>query len=223
MVRLIPFFVFSEHRIQDGQQLAHTGNQRHFFGFSCCNQPHVKRFYHWIEAGCYECSHIKRAPHSRPTTKDGSSASHGARVPIDWGYSHENANFSSREPTQLRNLCQQCGHGHSADALNATQPLRKLFEVVADVGVHVLIDPRKFIFQRFDDDINAFSALLMSQIQPVSFSNQHCNQLPSANYHGIENLTFSIRQSPNKAASFRMAINNLGHLRKCSRINTVSL
>lgn len=135
MVRRIPFFVLSEHRIQDGQQLAHTGNQRHFFGFSCCNQPHVKRFYHWIEAGCYECSHVKRAPHSRPTTKNGSSASHGARVPIDWCYSHESANFSSREPTQLRNLCQQCGHGHSADALNATQPLRKLFEGLVEAPV----------------------------------------------------------------------------------------
>lgn len=31
MVRLVPFFVLFEHRIQDGQQLAHTGNQRYFF------------------------------------------------------------------------------------------------------------------------------------------------------------------------------------------------
>ncbi len=35
MVRFIPFFVLSEHCVQDSQQLAYTGNQRHFFGFSC--------------------------------------------------------------------------------------------------------------------------------------------------------------------------------------------
>jgi hypothetical protein len=38
MVGFIPFLTLSEHRIQDGQQLAHTG-----FGFSCCNQKCVKR------------------------------------------------------------------------------------------------------------------------------------------------------------------------------------
>lgn len=32
MVPLVPFFVLSEHRIQDAQQLAHAGNQRDFFG-----------------------------------------------------------------------------------------------------------------------------------------------------------------------------------------------
>ncbi len=42
MVRFIPFFVLSEHCVQDSQQLAHTGNQRHFFGFSGCKQTHVK-------------------------------------------------------------------------------------------------------------------------------------------------------------------------------------
>lgn len=38
MAGFIPYLTLSEHRIQDGQQLAHTG-----FGFSCCNQKRVKR------------------------------------------------------------------------------------------------------------------------------------------------------------------------------------
>lgn len=101
MVRLIPFFVLSEHCIQDGQQFAHTGNQRYFFRFSCCNQPGIKRFNNWIVAGCHECGHVQRSSHTRPTTKDGSSASHRARVPVYWGNAHESANFSSRETPQL--------------------------------------------------------------------------------------------------------------------------
>lgn len=217
MVRLIPFFILSEHCIQDGQQFAHTGNQRYFFGFSCCNQPGIKRFNNWIVAGCYECGHVQRSSHTRPTTKDGSSASHRARIPVYWGNAHESANFSSRETTQFRNLGQQCGYGHGTDALNATQSLREFFEVSSDMVIHIIIDPHKLVFQRFDDGINAFSALRGSKVQPVSLSNQHSDQLPSANYHCIENLTFYIRQSPDKTAAFRMAIDNLSHLRKYSR------
>lgn len=49
MIRFVPFFVLSEHRIQDSQQFTHTGNQRHFFGFSCSKQTLVKGFYHWVK------------------------------------------------------------------------------------------------------------------------------------------------------------------------------
>lgn len=35
MVRVIPFFVLSEHRIQDSQQFSHTGNQRKYLLFFC--------------------------------------------------------------------------------------------------------------------------------------------------------------------------------------------
>ncbi|GCK14618.1 hypothetical protein BvCmsSINP017_02793 [Escherichia coli] len=33
MVGFIPFFVLSEHCVQDSQQITHTGSQRHFLGF----------------------------------------------------------------------------------------------------------------------------------------------------------------------------------------------
>ena len=51
MLRFISLFVLSEHCVQDSQQLAHTGNQRHFFGFSGCWQMHVKRLFHRIKPG----------------------------------------------------------------------------------------------------------------------------------------------------------------------------
>lgn len=79
-----------------------------------------------------------------------------------------------------------------------------------------------FIFQRFDD-INVFFALRVSRVQPVLLSNWHCDQLVSANDYGIKNLTFCIRQSPDKAVSFRMVINNCSHLGKKTRIMRVSL
>ncbi len=139
MVRIIPSFVLSEHRIQDGQQFAHTGDQRHLFGFSCRNQPRVKRFYHWIESGCDECGHVQRGSHSRPATKDGSSASHGTSILVYRRNAHERADFSSRKPTQFWNLSQQSCHSHGAYTLNAVQPLRKFFKVVSDMCVHIFI------------------------------------------------------------------------------------
>ena len=48
MIRFIPVFVLSEHCVQDGQQLTHTGNQCHFFGFSGCKQTHVKCLNHGL-------------------------------------------------------------------------------------------------------------------------------------------------------------------------------
>ncbi len=194
MIRFVPFFVLSEHRIQDGQQFAHTGNQRHFFGFSCCNQPHIKRFYHWIESGCHKCRHVQRGSHSRPTAKDGSSPSHRARIPVYRRNSNESADLSSRELTQFRNLSQQCGNGYGADTFDATQSLRELFEVAPDMVTHILIDPRELIFQRFDDGIYAFPTLRVSRVQPVTFSDEHRDQLPSTHYYCGENLTLCIWQ-----------------------------
>ncbi len=59
MVRFIPFFVLSEHCVQDSQQLAHTGNQHHFFGFSDCKQTHVKRLYHRIKPGYHKRCNVQ--------------------------------------------------------------------------------------------------------------------------------------------------------------------
>lgn len=80
MVRFIPFFVLSEHCVQDSQQLAYTGNQRHFFGFSCGKQSHVKHLYYRVKAGCDKRCHVQGCSHTSPAAKDGSSPSHRARV-----------------------------------------------------------------------------------------------------------------------------------------------
>lgn len=95
MVGLIPFFILSDHRVQDGQQFAHTGNQSHFFGFSSCKQTHVKGFYYRIKTGCDKRGHIQRGSYARPASKNGSSASHGTRVPIDWSNTYKRTDCSS--------------------------------------------------------------------------------------------------------------------------------
>lgn len=223
MVRFIPSFVLSEHRVQDSQQLTHTGNQRHLFDLSGCKKTYVKGFDHRIKPGCHKRSHVKRRSNSGPTTKNSSSTSHGSGVPVYRCHTHKCTDFTSREIAQLRHFRQQCCGSHGANTLNAAQSLSKLFKVVLDVVVHIVIGPRKLIFQCFDDGINAFPALGMRGMQPVTLSHQHRNQLASAYHHRSKNLPFCIRQLPDKAFPLRVTINDLCHLRKHPGINTVSL
>lgn len=147
---------------------------------------------------------------------------YAARIPVYRSNVHECVDFPYRKPPQFRNLSQQCGNDHDSNALNANQSLRELFEVNTDM-VHIVIDPRKLIFQRFDGDINAFSALRVGRVQPVTLSDQHGDQLPSVHYHCSENLTFSIRQCPNKTFSLWMAIENFSHCQRHYRQKTVQL
>ncbi len=82
MVRFIPFFVLSEHCVQDSQQLAYTGNQRHFFGFSCGKQSHVKHLYYRVKAGCDKRCHVQGCSH---TVTNGAIVIHTQRLKSDPG------------------------------------------------------------------------------------------------------------------------------------------
>lgn len=99
MVRLVPFFVLSEHRVQDGQQFAHTGNQRHFFGVFRCKQTCVKHLHHRDKAGRHQCGHVQRRSYTRASTKNGSPATHRSRVPVYQRNTHKHADFPAREFT----------------------------------------------------------------------------------------------------------------------------
>ncbi len=156
MVRLIPFFVLSEHRVQDSQQLAHTGDQRHFFGFSRCKQTHVKGFYHRIKASCYKRGHIKCCSDSVPSAKYGSPTTHGTRVPVYGGNAYKRANSSPREAAQFGKLRQQRSNCHGTNPFNAAQPSGQILKVVPYVVVHILIDSGKFIFMVRKLNVNYF-------------------------------------------------------------------
>lgn len=139
MVRFIPFFVLSEHCVQDSQQLAYTGNQRHFFGFSCGKQSHVKHLYYRVKAGCDKRCHVQGCSYTSPAAKDGSSPSHRARVPVYWNHTDKRTDFTPGEVTLFGYFRQQRSSRHGANTFNTAQSLSKLFEVAMDMAVHVSI------------------------------------------------------------------------------------
>lgn len=143
-----------------------------FLVFPAVTQPSIKLFNNWIDAGCYECGHVQRSLHTARPPKM-------FRRPLI----EPETFFTGSTPSRAlisrleRRLNSGESGGHGAHALNAMQSLRELFEVVSDMVIHIVIDPHKLVSQRFDDDINAFSAFRVSLVQPVSLSNQHSEQL----------------------------------------------
>lgn len=114
MIRLIPFFVLSEHCIQDDQQFTHTGNRSHFFGFSDCK--HIKALF----------TGLNRVATRAASTAHSGSSSHGDRVPVYQSNSDKRAHVLRdcpvREP--LPAIPQ-----YGTSTFNAAQALSKLFEM----------------------------------------------------------------------------------------------
>src|SRR5215207_5392546 len=71
-----------EHSVEDDEQLAHAGHQRHLLGFTGAYQPLVERLYSRVAAGGHQGTHVQRRPHPWPTAPDGALASKDARVTV---------------------------------------------------------------------------------------------------------------------------------------------
>lgn len=148
MIRLVPFFVFSEHRIQACEQFTHTGNQR-FLSFSSLKQAHIKYFYHRGTGSCDKRSHIKRSSDSVPSTKDSSSASHGCYEKVV-----PKSRFMGSMPTSalIAHLRKLPSSGTSASSavtaivappFNAAQSGGQVFKMVPYMAVHAIINSGK--------------------------------------------------------------------------------
>jgi hypothetical protein len=79
----MPRNAMSEHRIEDDEELAHTGHQGNVWFFPRCSQPFVKVSDHGIVPAGRQCSHVESSPHvRRPTTPNDVAASQQATVPL---------------------------------------------------------------------------------------------------------------------------------------------
>ena len=76
------------HAVEDGQQLAHAGDQGNFLGLAGREQPLVEDLDHWVVASGYQRPHVKRRPHSCPATPYSAFAAQSAAVPAEGGYTH---------------------------------------------------------------------------------------------------------------------------------------
>src|SRR5215208_154490 len=64
-----------EHSVEDDEQLAHAGHQRHLLGFTGAYQPLVERLYSRVAARGHQGTHVQCRPHPTPTAPNGALAS----------------------------------------------------------------------------------------------------------------------------------------------------
>lgn len=76
------------------------------------------------------------------------------------------------------------------------------------MSVHACIYSGKLIFQRFDNNTEAFSVLVVREVKAVTFCHQHRNQLTASHYYRSEELTILIWQRPDKTFPLRMSVDD---------------
>src|SRR5215207_6089688 len=95
-----------EHSVEDDEQLAHAGHQRHLLGFTGAYQPLVERLYSRVAARGHQGTHVQRRPHPRPAAPDGALASKDARVTVQGSDAHESGQLLVLKRAKLRQLGQ---------------------------------------------------------------------------------------------------------------------
>ena len=87
-----PILRSSEHCVQDGNQLTHTGYQRHFWSFRLQAGTH-KTFYHRIKAGCHKRTNF--ASESVPSSGIFANSAETVMVPATFDTAQALANTGS--------------------------------------------------------------------------------------------------------------------------------
>jgi hypothetical protein len=73
-----------EHGVENEQQLAHHGYQRHFGWFTSRAQAQVKRLEHWIAPHRGNRGHIQRPTYARPAARNLALATQGSAITVEW-------------------------------------------------------------------------------------------------------------------------------------------
>ncbi len=82
-----------EHRVENTEQLAHTGHQRHLFGLASFQEPLIEGSDGRIVLGGYQGSHIEGGPYPGPAAPDSTPSPHQPTVPVQGSHSHQGANL----------------------------------------------------------------------------------------------------------------------------------
>ena len=101
-VLVLPGRAVLEHGVQDGQQLAHAGGQRHLLRLPGRQETLVEISDDRVVAAGYHRSHVEGCADPSPSAPDGAFAPQGAAVPIEGSHAHQGSDLS--RPTVRRIL-----------------------------------------------------------------------------------------------------------------------
>src|SRR2546425_2541819 len=92
------------HRIENRQQLAHAGGQRHFLRFAGLAEAVIERADHRIAAGGGHRCHVQHGPDGGASPPAGAGAAQGATVPVQRGDPHQRGNLLAVQRADLRQV-----------------------------------------------------------------------------------------------------------------------
>lgn len=107
--RLVP-----HHGIEEGQQLVHGGDERHFLGLASLEQPLVESLDHRVYARSGQGRHVEGLTHLSPPASDGAAAAELVAVPIQGRDAHEGRQLAVRQPAQLGQFREEHPRRHRA-------------------------------------------------------------------------------------------------------------
>ena len=88
--------------VQYGEQLAHTGREGNFLGFTGRQQPPVKVPDDRVVATGDQRPHVQHGPYSGPPSPDGALAAHVTAVPIYGRYAYQGGDLLAIQCPQCR-------------------------------------------------------------------------------------------------------------------------
>ena len=113
--------IISDHDIEDGEQLAHTGSEGHLLGLASGTQTLVEGSNHRVEAGGYESGHEESGPYLSTAAPDGSLTPQGPAVSIEGSHSNQSCDLTAVEGPQLRQVGQEGGAKYRAHPRSTPQ------------------------------------------------------------------------------------------------------
>ena len=161
-MRTPPGSTISHHGVEDGQELPHTGNQRHLLGLACLNEPLVERLDERVVSASDQRSHVQSLPDPRPATPDAPTSPEGSRVPVERSYSDQSGELSWRKRAKLWKLGEQSAAQNGADSGDAPQESLVLLEGGArfDDLLKVPVHSGELFLQPLDVGLQARADLL---------------------------------------------------------------
>ena len=165
-----------EHSVQDSEQLAHTGGEGCFLGFTGGTQAMVESTDDRIMAGSYQGSHVESRPYHGSPAPNRALASQVATVPVKRGDAYQSSDLPAVQIAQLREIGQKGGREDGAYPGYALQQIVLLPPDGAfpNTGGQVIVNIGQLLFQPGDMGQDAFPySFAAGCAQAVSLRRKH--------------------------------------------------
>src|SRR6266404_1002066 len=118
-----PGFAVAQHGVEDGQQLAHGGDESETGRFAGVAQTAVEGLERRVVLDGDQASHVERRPDLDTAALDPAPAAVSAAVPVHGSYTSENGDLVAIDPAELRQFGDQRAGDDVADAGHALQQI----------------------------------------------------------------------------------------------------